>query len=325
MKDQDSSGRSYGLPSGYDRVGFCLRMFPDCSLPITAETSESSCPRWMTSGTVWRGACWMHSTSESPNVAVGSSLSDILEPRVQPKFYLSPRACRGILRRAEKRGRELPEALRRALTAVATTEDSDPSRESTSSVSRDATPKTAGGVVTDLRAGNPHPSVVIAPLTTKPYADNEAQESRIVIHALTGEGHDAGEDGTGRGMPTVAQCQGSNVGQMGTLRKGNGNVTGGVPFVAFDTTQITSPLSRANPKPDDPCHTLAGGAHPPPRRLTPTECERLQGFPDDWTDVRYQHGKGEKQLSDSSRYRLLGNSMAVPCVGWILERLVRIS
>lgn len=50
------------------------------------------------------------------------------------------------------------------------------------------------------------------------------------------------------------------------------------------------------------------------RRLTPTECERLQGFPDDWT----AHGHDGKAISDSARYRALGNSVAIPCVEYIM-------
>jgi DNA (cytosine-5)-methyltransferase 1 len=53
------------------------------------------------------------------------------------------------------------------------------------------------------------------------------------------------------------------------------------------------------------------------RRLTPRECERLQGFPDDYTAVPYRG----KPASDGPRYRALGNSMAVPCMRWIGERL----
>ncbi|MDR1668981.1 MAG: DNA cytosine methyltransferase [Oscillospiraceae bacterium] len=50
------------------------------------------------------------------------------------------------------------------------------------------------------------------------------------------------------------------------------------------------------------------------RRLTPTECERLQGYPDGWT--RYE--QNGKEISDSRRYQMLGNSVAVPCVAYIL-------
>lgn len=54
------------------------------------------------------------------------------------------------------------------------------------------------------------------------------------------------------------------------------------------------------------------------RRLTPTECERLQGFPDGWTDVPY---RGREHAPDSPRYKALGNSMAVPVMAWIGRRI----
>jgi DNA (cytosine-5)-methyltransferase 1 len=53
------------------------------------------------------------------------------------------------------------------------------------------------------------------------------------------------------------------------------------------------------------------------RRLTPRECERLQGFPDDWTAVPYR----SKSAADGPRYKALGNSMAVPVLRWIGERI----
>ena len=49
------------------------------------------------------------------------------------------------------------------------------------------------------------------------------------------------------------------------------------------------------------------------RRLTPLECERLQGFPDGWTDI--------PGASDSARYKALGNSLAIPCVEFIMSRI----
>jgi DNA (cytosine-5)-methyltransferase 1 len=49
------------------------------------------------------------------------------------------------------------------------------------------------------------------------------------------------------------------------------------------------------------------------RRLTPLECERLQGFPDGWTDI--------EGASDTARYKALGNSVAVPCVAWIMKQI----
>lgn len=59
------------------------------------------------------------------------------------------------------------------------------------------------------------------------------------------------------------------------------------------------------------------------RRLTPLECERLQGFPDSWTDIGdWTDSKGKKhKAADSARYKALGNSIAIPPWTWILHRL----
>lgn len=59
------------------------------------------------------------------------------------------------------------------------------------------------------------------------------------------------------------------------------------------------------------------------RRLTPLECERLQGFPDGWTDIgEWVDSKGKKrQTTDSARYKALGNSIALPPWRWVLKRL----
>ena len=59
---------------------------------------------------------------------------------------------------------------------------------------------------------------------------------------------------------------------------------------------------------------LAAGVRALIRRLTPLECERLQGFPDAWTDI--------PGASDSARYRALGNSVAIPCVEYLIRRIV---
>lgn len=59
------------------------------------------------------------------------------------------------------------------------------------------------------------------------------------------------------------------------------------------------------------------------RRLTPLECERLQGFPDGWTDIgEWIDSRGKKHKeADSPRYKALGNSIAIPPWKWVLKRL----
>ncbi len=190
-------------------------------------------------------------------------------------------------------------------------------------------------------------------------------EDFVVTHTLTGEGHDASEDGTGRGVPLVP--------------------------MAFDPNQITSRHNRSTPKPGSPAYTLHEGAQciaftcagelaptlrsmshdgshqngggqvavvagfkrgqgakarsdgfqveqsptltssdsgtqQSPgvlvgrcvRRLTPRECERLQGFPDDWTRWRADG----TEVADSTRYRMCGNAVTVNVAEWIGRRIV---
>lgn len=77
----------------------------------TADTAA-----WMDDG-AWLGECWTRNGGECPNAAVGSRLSQILEAHPHTKYYLTAKACMGILRRAERRGKDLPEKLKAALRA----------------------------------------------------------------------------------------------------------------------------------------------------------------------------------------------------------------
>ena len=99
-------------------------------VPSAGLRSDSYSRSWMNSGTVWRGVYSMRSTPEYQvgrvldssgrlrNAAGASSLSEFLEARTPPKYSLSARACEGIIRRAEKRGKPLPSILRDALEWV---------------------------------------------------------------------------------------------------------------------------------------------------------------------------------------------------------------
>lgn len=89
----------------------------------TAVPWVPSSGRWLTSGMGSPIEFWTLSTSEFPNSVVESSLSDILEPPGEHlrKYYLSPKAATGILRRAGRRGRRLPTLLQEALERLAAT------------------------------------------------------------------------------------------------------------------------------------------------------------------------------------------------------------
>jgi site-specific DNA-cytosine methylase len=209
-----------------------------------------------------------------------------------------------------------------------------------------------------------------------------AAGGHLIAHALTSEGADASEDGTGCGTPLVAApltagSHSDGVSEPGRRQEDDVNLA----VVAFADRQITSPHNRANPLPGGPAPTLGADSRPhvasvgdevahaltnhagrndvnvdpliafavagdfsagevaqairragegnggqpggvaqgtSVRRLTPRECERLQGFPDDYTRWR---ADGREQ-SDSARYRQLGNAVAVPVARWILGRVV---
>jgi len=120
-----SSGSSCGWPTSCNPDGCCLRMFQGFLALAVGATSGRCSKDWNTAGTGGPTGYWTASISESPSDGAACSLSAIVEGRVPPRFFLSPKAARGILRRAEKRGRELPPALRAALTALASAPQGD--------------------------------------------------------------------------------------------------------------------------------------------------------------------------------------------------------
>ena len=112
----DCSVRSFASLARALPAGFCLRTSLECSPSTSAETSVPASGRWGNSGMLWDGVCLTLNTSEFDSGASACSLSDVLETQDVPqKYYLSPKACAGILRRAAKRGKVLPAILDRAL------------------------------------------------------------------------------------------------------------------------------------------------------------------------------------------------------------------
>ena len=173
-------------------------------------------------------------------------------------------------------------------------------------------------------------NLVTAPLTLEPYGDQLGDESKLVVaaclnsggnsggfrtepgehivaHSLRAEGFDASEDGTGRGTPIIPISEIGGKTQMGGGRNGCG---------------------IGNP--GDPTFTLqAGKQHGVGvRRLTPTECERLQGFPDGWTCLCQpleQYDANRCTCPDGARYKALGNAVTVNVIEWIGRRIIQVS
>ncbi len=149
---------------------------------------------------------------EYPSDGAASSLSDVLETgELPPRYYLSATACRGILRRAVKRGKTLPPPLARALTAVADRElDFDlsggliPSTEEISHClnaggmgRQDFESETLISIFQDSEFGvREYP-------TAGSMRAGRVPEHQMVVHSLSADGFDASEDGTGRGTPIV--------------------------------------------------------------------------------------------------------------------------
>jgi DNA (cytosine-5)-methyltransferase 1 len=169
----------------------------------------------------------------------------------------------------------------------------------------------------------------------------DPNEMEFIAHSLRADGFDASEDGTGRGtpiVPTIAPCltqnygkqpdnsdtaagpmlvafsvkdHGADAGELApTLRAGThdkSHANGGVmPAIAFQESQSGFRATDAHPTLDS--HNGSRRHHGAlvgmqVRRLTPRECERLQGFPDDYTLIPYR-GKPAK---DGPRYKALGN------------------
>jgi DNA (cytosine-5)-methyltransferase 1 len=165
-------------------------------------------------------------------------------------------------------------------------------------------------------------------------------ETFVVAHSLRAEGSDASEDGTGRGTPLVVDAiafsaKDSEVGsseECAPTLRGMGHRDshpngGGQVAVAFTErtrsdgrnleTSEECAYALTNPGSGGRTHSRQLMQGMAVRRLTPTECERLQGMPDGHTAITYRG----KPAADGPLYRAIGNSMAVPVIRWIGKRI----
>lgn len=174
--------------------------------------------------------------------------------------------------------------------------------------------------------------------------DAETETLLAVAHALRGEGFDASEDGTGRGTPIVpvaiqerAVSENLNAGPGGAVSSTEGCAytlearqvpqavawsimpqNSGKDYKARQV-EVAQPLMAGGPVGGNQGGDFIQAAWQV-RRLTPVECERLQGFPDNFTRIPYRN-KPAELCPDGPRYKALGNSWAVNCAEWIGERM----
>lgn len=357
---------------------------------------------WTDDG-AWLGACSTRNGGESPNVVVESRLSQILEERPHTKYSLTPKACMGILRRAEKRGKDLPSALKEALLAQSASGGGcdgggkgalvQMEKSGTLGTGNDQTLFQGAITPWDTQTNRVYGADGIFP--TLPAQENSGQNRQSVFCVpindnatrFSGGGDTRKDDGAGNGLgvghdgepsPTLTAadrhgvyCAGFKLGNSEHARSigyseelaptlnaecgGNkpsildmshandvirecGDVvptlqsrmgTGGnqVPltfqqngFGDYKQADTASSCKQRDYKDSTDLCNQYGIV----RRLTPLECERLQGFPDGWTDIGAwtdEKGKLHKESSDSARYKALGNSIALPPWKWVLKRL----
>ena len=323
------------------------------------------------------GGSSTRNTGESPREERGSTLSQILEEDPPKKYYLTATACKGILRRAEERGKPLPPQLQAALEMQSGQKpvcEMEPGHDALGAYHINQRNEgidlghVSGALMATQNmqmqtfiasfsagagssAGTIGYAEEVAP-TLKGSPSGNCMPSVMCLHDQGGQRMDVCENmaGTLRAsekghQPLVYENHGvdariresGEVSPTVTARYGTGG--GNTPLVQEPNEVYCIVGNIIDRQPEnggngcgyqaDLAYTLTAADHhaiAQPyqdermrgevqliRRLTPLECERLQGFPDDWTDI--------PGSSDSVRYRALGNSVAIPCVDFIMKSL----
>jgi DNA (cytosine-5)-methyltransferase 1 len=272
----------------------------------------------------WRGGALMLNTGVSPREEKGSSLLRILQAEVPRKYYLTKTACLGILRRAAERGKQLSSQLKLALMMQAGQAQSqtDPDPPLAFRINQREEAIDLGETASTLMATSNMQMQTFVTQQPKALCLND-QGGKVMnctedmTGTLRAEAHshqplvfenhciDARYTGPHRVSPTL------------TARGGTGG--NNLPLVAEVATptyqQTVGTLTSSDRKWPNAQYVdqekLAEDSPLLIRRLTPLECERLQGFPDGWTDI--------PGASDSARYKALGNSVAIPCVEYVMH------
>jgi len=197
------------------------------------------------------------------------SLSDILETGDLPqRFFLSAKACAGILRRAEKRGKKSADTFAQCF---------------------------------EPRSPDGHARLIgdFSPTLNRM---GGGQREPCVMYPGDLSGTLTARSVTSLGAPEVDGNQ--------FIPMYMGNAEGGAQDKPFLTRQnLSAGISNQSPLISQSMAV---------RRLTPVECERLQGFPDNYTNIPWRR---KEESPDGPRYKALGNSMAVPVMHWIGNRI----
>ena len=347
---EKTSGRSSKRSSGSkkQRSPICVRLSRG-----GGQRQGVSTPTWETGALL--GEYTTHSFGECPREENASRLSQILEDSPHPKYYLSAKACLGILTRANRRGKKLPPELEAALLAQSHSEfgggceggGKGPLVQTEMSGSlgthQDQTlfcftqnqrneVRNLGEVAGALAAepGMKQQTYVAAFMggqgSKAGWLGYHEEVSPSLKAAPSGSNtvptvYDARGNGDGQTCPTITGDHENRITDYTAVCIGNGQLNqitmaeSGAPQARYDTV---APTVRAD------SHPSGVAVNQFVRRLTPLECERLQGYPDGWTDIGpWRDGKGKlhKESSDTARYKALGNSIALPYWKVLLKRI----
>jgi site-specific DNA-cytosine methylase len=266
----------------FDPLGFSSRMFPDFSVQTKEETlQKSSGFSWSSAGMGFAGVSLTASFSESPNEGAVCSLSDVLESHVPQRFFLSAVAARGILKRADDAGKTLPTRLERTLRILATKGMAESIPRSSASNQAKPTPASGTTKAQASPASMKHQSsseqMTMAGMSATTLAQrSDAEESaeaestpRSASHRTSGESSE--QAASVHSSPAAAASQ-----EKGIQRYLS-------PTLSTKNEVVSSSTQRE--KWMEQCAEMLMTV----RRLTPTECEVLQGFPKGWTLPGTEH------------------------------------
>lgn len=328
---------------------------------------------------LWLGDSLTLNIGEFPREESASLLSLILEDNAPQKYYLSARACQGILTRASRRGKPLPEVLRQALLDVI-------------GGGKSYTLKIRSGCAGGGKGAQTELSATLSTLQDQtlfqpiPVLNDQGGSVMDVSYDVTGtlraqeHGHqpivlDARSNGDGKIVPTITGDHENRItdytaiaierktfneqsfshykesDKCSTLKAKAGNIGNGSecliaekhdsskadgvqtkPFCAGFSYKIGAKAMGIGYE-IEKAGTLSAERHDSAvlektirwivRRLTPVECERLQGYPDGYTDIGdWIDSKGKKhKYADSPRYKALGNSIALPQWFWLVQKM----
>lgn len=293
---------------------------------------------------LWHGDSLTLNIGESPKEESVSLLSQILEVNVPQKYYLSARACQGILTRASRRGKKLPDLLQTALLEMIEWWASRGGQAYTLKIRSGCAGGGKGALVQTEKTG-----------TLSTLQDQTLfQPVYCIAGNIIDRSETAGANGSGvkeNQSYTLNTVDRPAVAYKVFDARGNGDgrtcptITGDHENRITDYTAIAierktfNEQSFSSYKESDKCSTLKAKAGNIGngsecliaekairwivRRLTPVECERLQGYPDGYTDIGdWTDSKGKKhKYADSPRYKALGNSIALPQWFWLAQKM----